>query len=154
MAEARDELTRLSNEINQLTEERSQLMQEREQIGGELDTARGELAALQEQAGSSGQGATTAQSLDSIEPGRYEAGPVVAEFGPDNQFQMATSDGTQTVRGRYEVGDGVLSLSDVSGDIGMARFPMRCRLEAVQGGFRLEATDGSCQQLAGTTFTR
>jgi hypothetical protein len=101
-----------------------------------------------------GQQSGAAPALNSIEPGQYDGGPVVAEFGPDNQFQMATSDGSQTVAGRYEVGDGILILSDVSGDVGLASFPMRCRLQAVDGGFRLEASDGSCRELSGTSFTR
>ena len=109
---------------------------------------------MQEQRDQPEQEAATAPALRSLEPGRYEAGPVVAEFGPDDRFQMARSDGTQSVQGRYEFGDGVLTLSDVSGDVGLASFPMRCRVEAADGGFRLQATDGSCQALAGTTFTR
>jgi hypothetical protein len=78
----------------------------------------------------------------------------MAEFGPDDRFRMARIDGTQAVEGRYQLGDGVLNLTGVSGDVGFARFPMRCRVEAVDGGFRLEAVEGSCQELAGTTFTR
>jgi hypothetical protein len=138
LADATKELARLSNEISTLTNQRA-----------ELDQARAKLSQTGED-----QPAEAAPTLSSIEPGRYESGPVVAEFGKDNRFQLARSDGTQSVKGRYEVGDGMLNLSDVSGDIGLARFPMQCRLEAVDNGFRLQAANGSCQELAGTTFTR
>jgi hypothetical protein len=48
----------------------------------------------------------------------------------------------------------MLTLNDVSGDLGGAKFPMRCRMETAADGFRLQATEGSCQELAGLSFKR
>jgi septal ring factor EnvC (AmiA/AmiB activator) len=152
--EAREAESASRAELAAVEEELSGLRQEADELSGSLDAARSELAALQEQRAAMDEEAGTAQALTGIEPGRYEAGPVIVEFGSDGQFQMAQRDGAQSVQGRYEVADGVVHLTDVSGDIGRASFPMRCRLTAADGGFRLEAVDGSCQEFAGTIFTR
>ena len=119
-----DERDRIAAERDAAQQEVSSLRQQAEEIAASRDQAQGELDDLrqqreemqQEPAGQqpagqepSDQQSDAAPALNSIEPGQYDAGPVVAEFGPDNQFQMATSDGSQTVAGRYEVGDGILT---------------------------------------------
>jgi hypothetical protein len=118
-----------------------------------MSDARAELAQLEEQMESLRQSAAVAAD-PGFEPGQYEAGPVVAEFSPDGTFTLAQREGDRAVAGRYSLENGVLVLSDVSGDTGRADFPMRCSVEPAEGGFRLEATDGSCRELAGMQFQR
>jgi regulator of replication initiation timing len=155
ISELTSQRDQISGEVETAQQELSGLRQEAEELSGSLEAARAELADLEQQIEAEQPDAMAEpEPQATIEPGSYEAGQVIAEFGPDGRFQMARRDGSQVVEGRYEVDDDVVTLSDVSGDLGRTSFPMRCRLAAVDGGFRLEAVNGSCQELAGTTFTR
>lgn len=83
---------------------------------------------------------------------RYVFGDVSASFAPDNSFRMENDAGGQAVVGTYALADGVLTLTDVEGDLGRATFPMRCGIVADAGRFTLTDEDGTCAPLADVTF--
>ena len=87
-----------------------------------------------------------------LQPGQYAAGRVTAVFEEEGTFKMQEANGPRAVQGQYAVESGILTLSDVHGDTGLVRFPMRCRVQAINGGFRLEAVENSCRELSGVTF--
>jgi hypothetical protein len=94
-----------------------------------------------------------AAGLQPFQGRAYAAGPLSLQLNADNTFVMSEIDGSRKVQGRYAFRDGELTLSDPSGDIGPAQFPMRCRFEG-QGGteFRLVDTSGSCARFKDLTF--
>jgi hypothetical protein len=89
-----------------------------------------------------------------VRPGRYAAGPFRAEFMADGTFTMTRTDKVREVEGDWEARADRLMLNDVSGDIGDATFPMTCRAEPIENGFRLTGSRKGCQELVGMEFTR
>jgi hypothetical protein len=65
---------------------------------------------------------------------------------------MSAANGARSVEGQYAFEDGLLILSNVRGDIGLTELPIRCGIEATDGGFSLQEHQNSCQELAGMTF--
>jgi hypothetical protein len=119
----------LAQTISELSSEREQIgravdtaRQEADELSASLDAARSELAALQEQRESMDQEAETAPALTGIEPGRYEAGPVIAEFGPDGAGDAGAAAGRRALSrrrprhpgGQDQAGDTV-TVRDVEG---------------------------------------
>ena len=99
----------------------------------------------------------TAQDLSFdplVEPGRYKAGPFTANFHEDGRFEMSRTDMKRTVKGDYSVEGASLILNDATGDVGRATFPMTCKAEPIDGGFRLTGSRDGCQELVGMEFIR
>jgi hypothetical protein len=84
----------------------------------------------------------------------FMAGPVTLTLTPDNRFQMRSTEENRSVQGRYAYDNGILTLSDPQGDAGTAKFPMNCRLEQAESGFRLIDDGGNCAYFSGLTFRR
>ncbi len=89
-----------------------------------------------------------------VEPGRYKAGPFIADFREDGRFKMSRTDMKRTVTGDYSVEGARLILNDATGDIGRATFPMTCTAKPIDGGFRLTGSRKGCQELVGMEFVR
>jgi hypothetical protein len=103
--------------------------------------------------GSTQTAATSATSLDSFQGRTYSAGPVSLQLNPDNTFVMNEVEGNQKVEGRYSYENGMLTFSEPAGDVGTAKFPMRCRFETSGASdFRLGDTDGACTRFKDLTF--
>nr|WP_162623762.1 hypothetical protein [Paracoccus saliphilus] len=83
---------------------------------------------------------------------RYEHDGVTAIFVDDGTFEMTNADNKETVVGNYSLAEGLLTLTEASGDLRGAEFPMRCTIVAEALGFRLEDEDGSCKLLSGISF--
>ncbi len=85
-------------------------------------------------------------------PPAYRAGDVVLRLGEDGVFSMDEVGGSRKIEGRYAVQDGVLTLSQAKGDVGNTKFPVRCRIQHLGGGFVLTGIERSCAVLHGVTF--
>ncbi len=84
-----------------------------------------------------------------LQPRAYAAGSVVLRFEANGAFRISEAAGSRKVDGHYAYTDGVLTLSDAKGDVGTAKFPMRCRLDPAPPGFSLSPIEDSC-----TVFNR
>lgn len=97
--------------------------------------------------------ATSATSLERFHGRAFSAGPISLQLNPDKTFVMNEVDGNRKVQGHYAYENGVLTLSQPTGDIGQATFPMRCRFETLGAGdFRLTDEGGACTRLKDLTF--
>ena len=79
-------------------------------------------------------------------------GPLTAEFAQDGTFTISNEERSSSVTGSYSLDDGLLVLSEGTGDVGSTAFPIRCGIERQDAGFRLTSPDGGCRPLAGTKF--
>ncbi len=77
--------------------------------------------------------------------GTYGIGPLFATFSPDGSFTMRNVELDTSASGKWEVTDGLLTLSDPEGGSGSSSFPMLCQL--VKGGGGAEACQGADRQL-------
>lgn len=152
----REELT---SDTAAAEEQRARVQEQLTELSGALSRRSDEVAELerrisrlQDQGAALTASAATGGGGAAIAPGAYAAGPVTATFDADGTFQMTHEGRSQAARGAYSIEAGVLTLSDTTGDVGSAQFPMRCAVEATATGFSLAvADDGSCT-LAGVTF--
>ena len=94
-----------------------------------------------------------ASGRDAFNPGTYRAGNIDAVFSEDGAFEMSASRGRRVV-GRYEASGDRMVLSEATGAIGRARFPMECELSGRDGSFTLGAVGDSCRLFDGLVFER
>lgn len=87
-----------------------------------------------------------------VPPGNYQAERLTLDLQQGGAFTLAEREGNGRVTGKYRIENGILTLSDPSGDIENATFPIRCRVARSGEGFRLEAEGDSCPLLGGTNF--
>lgn len=172
VASAEEQRARVQEQITELTAalaERSHRLQGLESRIAELQQRGAELAAVGQDAAESGGASnaavqTTAAAAQrqpdepaslnqaSIDPGRYRAGPINANFAEDGTFTIRHTERGETASGHYSLDDGVLSLTEATGDLGDLEFPMRCGVEGLDLGFRLTSHEDSCSRLADMTF--
>ena len=119
---------------------------------GDRDQAQGTAQAGELQAGAPEPTASAprpAEPWRGLQPRAYAAGPILLRFDPDGGFSISEAAGSRKVDGHYAYTDGVRTLSDAKGDVGTAKFPMRCRLDPAPPGFSLSPIEDSC-----TVFNR
>lgn len=85
---------------------------------------------------------------------QFSSGPVSILLRADQTFEVRSNSTDQAVEGRYSYHGGVISLTDARGDVGGARFPMRCRLQTTSNGFQLTDADGNCDYFRDLNFRR
>lgn len=96
---------------------------------------------------------TTPAATDPIRAGTYQGERGVRlDLRNGGQFALTRSEGGQQVEGSYRIENGVLILAEGRGDTGGVQFPMRCRVERTDDGFRLVADGQSCQPLENMMF--
>lgn len=95
-------------------------------------------------------------SVSDIKPytGRtYAAGPVSLQLNEDNTFVLTETGTSNKVQGKYAFENGVITFSQPTGDVGTAKFPIKCRMEGASAdSFSLADTGGSCQRFHNLTF--
>lgn len=95
---------------------------------------------------------SVALTAPNLQPGRYQADPIALRLEAGNKFVMTEREGNREVQGRYEYKNAVITFTDASGDLGKAKFPIRCKVETLGTTFKFVEDGGSCQALNGLTF--
>ena len=145
----------LSTDIGAAEEQRQTLQRQVTELADNLKQRSEELATVEQRFEDViGTHEGTAEEGGGIVPGEYHAGPIQAFFSSSGTFRMTSAGGGRNVTGRYSVADEVLTLEDAVGPTGSASFPMRCRIEPQDNGFRLAGEEGSCSVLKGIEFER
>jgi hypothetical protein len=109
--------------------------------------------------GAAGPGATgsgTARSSRGfrIAHGIYLSDSVAVSLQPDGAYRVEELGGSRIARGRYAAGADLLTFVAGQGDVGRTRFPLKCRVAGMYGGFRVGAGQPACRAFEGLSFRR
>lgn len=89
-----------------------------------------------------------------LNPGLYRAEGVELSLSA-LRFELVISGEDVAAEGRYEIINGILSLSATAGETGDVTFPLECRLSRAGPSIAFDdAEDGSCGMLDGLRFQR
>ena len=94
------------------------------------------------------------ETASGLSAGRFLGEQLTAEFRDDGTFRLGETGGRRAIEGRYTEKAGQLTLSEASGDLGTAVFPITCRIEGTDRGFRFAEGEGLCSELAGVALDR
>ena len=168
IADLEERRTSLTGEIDVAEGERTELQSQVEGLTTTLAQRSEQLAALEQKIGEL-QG-----TLDEVESagaaglvaGDYSArfaasDPVTltATFRPDGSFELSQvlaipgQANAASIAGRYVVADGQLTLSEATGEVGSATFPMACTIAPAAPGFLVVVDNDRNCTLEGLTFT-
>jgi predicted nucleic acid-binding Zn-ribbon protein len=87
-----------------------------------------------------------------LEAGTYTVGPLMMTIGDDGGFVLRNETRGEEVTGTYAVNEGILTLSEASGDVGETPFPMTCALRQSADGLVLEQAGDQLCALAGLSL--
>ncbi len=104
--------------------------------------------------GATGSGAARSSRGLRVAHGIYLSDAVAFSLQPDGTYRIEELGGSRFARGRYTVGSDLLTFVVGQGDVGRTRFPLKCRVAGMYGGFRVGAGQPACRAFEGLSFRR
>jgi len=142
----------LAREVAGYEEQRDELQPQVEALAAAVSARGEELTALEASIGDASQAADAADSTDTFVAGEDSAAPGLSLLlGSDGRFTLTGAD-KRVVEGSYSLSDAELVLSEPTGALGAATFPMACPITQTETSLTIGEAEGCL--IAGIRFDR